>query len=140
MTRLALLPDQDFVAEVQRLDKEITDIKNKQFMGFDITTIKRNETANASDKTVAGSGSGVMSVEFTADHEQYPAAQIRFSVYRTSIGNLADPTSYSLLIQDATFDAVGQNSFVVNIDNFIAGNLILKAYVLSTDTGEVVVS
>lgn len=109
-------------------------------MGYDITTIKRNQTANVTDVSVAGSGFDVFEVDFTADNQEFPFSQVKFNVTRGDLVTLADPNSYDVFIQDTTFTNVGENSFLINLFNNASGTIFVKAYVLSSDTGQVVVT
>lgn len=140
MNRIEELPQNALVADIKQMGLDIDQLKQRQFMGFDVTTIQTNQTANVTDRTVPGSDGIVFDVDFTADNQQFPSSQVRFNVTRGNTTTLADPDSYDILIQDDTFTSVGVSSFLINVFNNEAGTLYIKVYVLSTDVGEVVIT
>jgi hypothetical protein len=142
MSRLKELPENKVVDTISSLISEANAIKNRQFMGYDVVTVHRNDTGAASDVTVPGSGFEFFEVKFTADTQLRPNGSVRFELYRGNTSTLAAPGSYDIFIQDTTFSAPPdkENSWGINVINQASGNLLIKVYVLATDTGTVVVT
>lgn len=142
MSRVSELPENALVEEIKTLERDLFELKTRQFMGYDVVKLKTSVTANASDKTVAGSSTDAITVDFTSDTQDRPSGSIRFDVWRGTIGTHAAAGSFELFVQDTTFASTPDNEleWFVNIQNNDVGNLIVKAYVIASDSGEVVVS
>ncbi len=124
--------------EIDRIKKDLQQIKSSQGVGSDIINPKQNSTSSAADLTLPDYYAN-LSIEFTAEHQKNPNGVIICKVYRGSIGTPAATGTFEITSQDTDFTRDdGKISWLLNVYNEAAGTLYLKTYVLASDTGTVV--
>lgn len=148
MTRIPLLPDQNFVTEVKKLETDITDIKNAQRVGKDVLVPKIIEAYSGGVPTTYDlftDNNNLLEFRaiFQADHQLETWAT---PLYKVTIGTIDgvpapnDIAGFSYL----DFDYLGDGQ-IAYTGHFGANNfgdnrgVWLKVYFYATDTGTLTV-
>ena len=134
MNRVELIPSKRLESTIVTCKSLIEHLKNKQFMGYDSTRPSRNATPAPYDYSL--SGYQYLQIEFAPNNRDSPMAQLRFEFYKDTVGNLAEEGDFEVGVQRE--NSVYPLKWGVNAYNTSgSGNLLIKVFVLSNDTGAV---
>lgn len=129
--------------EVDRLEKDIQQLKAAQLTGFDVNSIKESTTSSSYDVTIASGGSPVVKTwTFTSDRQEGVGGVFIAHVTKDGLVTPALDADFDFTIQDLTH--YQSNPRVVramsNIYNNSSSTLYFKIYFYGTDTGTVTIA
>lgn len=129
--------------EVDRIEKDLQQLKAAQFMGFDVNTIKESTTASSYDVMIASGGSPVVKTwTFTSDGQDGVGGVFIAHVTKGGLIVPAVDADFDFTLQDLTH--YQSNPRVVqamsNIYNLSGSTLYFKIYFYGTDTGTITIT
>ena len=110
------------VNEIDRIEKDMQQLKAAQYQGFDIAAIKESSTASSYDFLISGAGSLVRYFVFTADKQDAVSGSFIAHVNKGNLSTIATDADFDFTLQDLTHYQSDSRKVVCmsNIYNFIS--------------------
>lgn len=130
-------------SEIDRLEKDLQQLKSGQFMGYDTTAIKESYTTASYDLTLPANSQTTRYFYFLAD--QQPGITGIFVPHVTVNGltTIATDADFDFTIQELTHFS-SRPKMVKILSNIYNNNLsfaiYIKMYFYGTDTGQLIIS
>ena len=126
--------DAGLVSAVKSLEVDTISIKSAQSMGNDIVNMQVYTNLTSYDFTLLGFSSTAVNLDFTVQDQLNPNGWVYFNVWRGSVGTLAIPESFDILIQDTNFNLNDSKlTWLGNFYNHEASTLYFKVYIASSN-------
>ena len=140
MNRLSLKPERRVASDISRLENIVEQLKDVQFMGYDVLTAKVNQTDDTYDLTSSDDGFGsqviISTITFTSDNQPSVFATIALIFYDDSGSELAQSYFDRILVNPSFVGVVdNQAKFEIDAEHYGASPFHAKIFILATDTG-----
>jgi hypothetical protein len=129
--------------EVDKLEKDLQQLKAAQYQGFDIGAIKETTLASTYDFSLASGASPLVRYfKFTSDKQEGISGSFVVHVTKGGLVTPALDADFDFTLQDLTHYQTNPRviEYMSNIYNLSASTLYYKIYFYGTDTGTIEVT